>query len=960
MARKRFLLFSAIQPILKHRFAKKEYKFTSFDKIKQRFFAPLRLCVRQIHTLNQQHRKTHLQNIAIFLAFFTLISTLISPVLGRQVIAKETQHPQTFLISQASYALELEQKGKDSYDIGRFAEAAKFWQQAADAYGENDRDNKNKNIINKTKALQSLGLYPEACSQLIQVFTSANLTCEQLINNSNAQTKLLQDIEAKQNSPNKIIGLRLFGEFLQRLGDLKLSPKVLQISLKASKEYPEEKSATLLTLGNIERAIGNKNRDSLDYEKIVNIIKDKDFDKALKIYQPAFNYYQAAATSKSPIITQFQAVMNQLSLIVEMKEWWAEQISKSKENWTQLQDELSNRVKNFLPKIKFHLSKLPQSREAVSAQINFTYTLIRLKSITNQDYFSLPAIAKLLSNAILQARSLGDKQAEAEALSHLASLYELQVSRTENLTEQDKLNLIQAKNLTQQALRLSDNINIDNRQVLYRQRHQLGRILKAEGNIEAALASYAEAWNILQSLREDLVTNNDNQFSFRQNVEPVYREFIDLLLQPKSSKVDFKKLVLRKDIRGAENLGEEYKYQNIEDIARLVMESLQLAELDNFFQEPCSPPVAKPVQIDKIDQKAAVIYPIILENRLEVILSQNGKSSHYSTKVTKKEVNNTLRDLANIIYNKVVEKDSAINIILTPKYEGRKSELDSNQQKIEQLSQKVYDWLIRPLELDQQIETLVFVLDRSFQKIPIAALYDGKNKKYLVENYNLVLNLGQQLKKEPKPLTPENINILAAGVSEERYEREQNFPELKNVEKELMSIENLRVPTKKILNQEFNQRNFQKGMKSLPTVVHLATHGVFSSNREQTFILTGDRSIGIDDFQNLLNPNKDKITNRTIQLLVLSACETALGDDRAALGMAGVVLRSGASSTVASLWPVSDPATALLMEEFYKNLVTLNQKRAQALRNAQRFLLMKSEYNHPFYWAPFVLVGNWN
>lgn len=176
-----------------------------------------------------------------------------------------------------------------------------------------------------------------------------------------------------------------------------------------------------------------------------------------------------------------------------------------------------------------------------------------------------------------------------------------------------------------------------------------------------------------------------------------------------------------------------------------------------------------------------------------------------------------------------------------------------------QLSQKVYDWLIRPLELDQkQIKTLVFVLDRPFQTIPIAALHDGKN--YLVEKYNLVLNLGQQL-IEPKPLKLANIKILAAGVSEPRSERGQNFGELKNVKTELMSIENLGVPTEKILNQTFTKNTFTLKIKSSPTVVHLATHGIFSSNQEQTFILTGDSSIGIDDFQKLLNP-KDRIRNQ--------------------------------------------------------------------------------------------------
>lgn len=229
----------------------------------------------------------------------------------------------------------MEQQGKEYYDIGRFAEAAQVWQQAADAYGQNE-DGKNKNLINKAKALQSLGLYPEACSQLLQVFTSLNLTCEQLINsNQNVRGNFVINTEAKPNSLNKTIGLRLFCEVLQRLGELNMSQKNLEISLLVAEKYPEEKSATLLTLGNLERAKGNENRDRLDYEKIGDFIQNKSNTEALELYNQAFKYYEEAA-HQAPIITQIQSELNQLSLIVEMKECWAEQITKSKKsNWTE-------------------------------------------------------------------------------------------------------------------------------------------------------------------------------------------------------------------------------------------------------------------------------------------------------------------------------------------------------------------------------------------------------------------------------------------------------------------------------------------------------------------------------------------------------------------------------------------------------------------------------------------------
>ncbi|MBW4478400.1 MAG: hypothetical protein KME54_16440 [Tolypothrix brevis GSE-NOS-MK-07-07A] len=293
-----------------------------------------------------------------------------------------------------------------------------------------------------------------------------------------------------------------------------------------------------------------------------------------------------------------------------MQAWWDEQIKKhqdllnrqkdflvkqldtyeeSKQRLGDIQEKLNDndivKVEDLLPKIKYHLGNLLQSREKVYAQINFTHNLIKLKSNTNKDYFSQQKIAKFLFDAIQQARSFGDKQAEAAALSNLARLYELQVSDREKLTKQEQLYLAQAKSFTQEAIKLYSDINVDNRQVLYRQRSQLGRILKAQGNIKAALVSYAEAWNILQSLRGDLVTSADNQFAFRQDVEPVYREFIDLLLQPQISEMDVKNLVLLNNIPGAEKPAKDETSKNLLDIACLVMKPLQLAELGNFFQE---------------------------------------------------------------------------------------------------------------------------------------------------------------------------------------------------------------------------------------------------------------------------------------------------------------------------------------------------------------------------------------
>ncbi|MGA9380519.1 MAG: CHAT domain-containing protein, partial [Phormidium sp.] len=144
-------------------------------------------------------------------------------------------------------------------------------------------------------------------------------------------------------------------------------------------------------------------------------------------------------------------------------------------------------------------------------------------------------------------------------------------------------------------------------------------------------------------------------------------------------------------------------------------------------------------------------------------------------------------------------------------------------------------------------------------------------------------------------------------------------------------------------------------------VIHLATHGQFSSNPEQTFILTWENPINVRNLDNLLrfiNPNTDK----NIELLVLSACETATGDKRAALGLAGVAVKAGARSTLATLWQVKDESTAALMTEFYQQLKNNPQiTKAEALRLAQKKLWdnQKKDWQPPYFWAAYVLIGNW-
>jgi CHAT domain-containing protein len=193
-------------------------------------------------------------------------------------------------------------------------------------------------------------------------------------------------------------------------------------------------------------------------------------------------------------------------------------------------------------------------------------------------------------------------------------------------------------------------------------------------------------------------------------------------------------------------------------------------------------------------------------------------------------------------------------------------------------------------------------------------------------------------------------------VSETEEVEGRKFDPLPNVVGELQQIGSV-VPSELLLNPQFTEANLQQQINSGAfSTVHIATHGKFSSDPEETFILAHNQLLKSNDLNNLLRINSQS-SSSTIELLVLSACETAQGDNRATLGLAGIAVRAGARSTLSTLWQVSDRSTAELMGQFYKELTKPDVAKAEALHQAQ--LAVFKQYKAPFYWAPYVLVGNW-
>jgi CHAT domain-containing protein/predicted negative regulator of RcsB-dependent stress response len=667
-------------------------------------------------------------------------------------------------------------------------------------------------------------------------------------------TQLQPEIQSQPDSMTKVVELRSLGDALQLAGSLPQSRQLLQESLKIAEKLQSPENVSAALF-----SLGNTAR------------VQRNLDDAIA-------FYQQAATIAPNQITKVQAQINQLSLLVSRG-----QVSAARQLFGQIQTQLSS---------------LPPSVASIYARIHLAQSLLKLGEPTPQ------TIAQISATAVQQARDLGDQRALSFALGTLGSVYEH--------TQQWPI----AQDLTQQALNIAQTINAPD--IAYRWHWQLGRLLTKQGNIQNAIAAYDTAVDELQTLRSDLVAvNRDVQFSFKESVEPVYRESVALLLQSYQSD----------------------RQPKILDRARQRMEALQLAELDDFFREACITAQAVPLDtvVDRENPTATIIYPIILPQQLQVIVKiPQQPLRHYAIDKSQAEVEEVIKQIREYI----LEPDRT--------------------EEVELLSQQVYNWLIKPIESDlknSQVDTLVFILDGALRNVPIAALHDGQ--QYLVEKYAVALSLGLQL-IEPKPLIGTKLNVLAAGLVQPPQNFQRQFPPLPGIKSEFHLISQAGVSTTQLLDQEFNSKNLESQVNATPfNILHLATHGQFSSQPEDTYILAADGPINVTQFDSLLR-RRDETQTESLEMLVLSACQTAAGDNRATLGLAGASVKAGARSTVASLWHISDKSTAILIGEFYRQLTQNKVTKAEALRRAQVTLLQKyPNYSRPGFWAPYVLVGNW-
>jgi len=535
---------------------------------------------------------------------------------------------------------------------------------------------------------------------------------------------------------------------------------------------------------------------------------------------------------------------------------------------------------------------LPDSQAKTQLQVYLTQRVRDWWRSTARWAVPPQELAEHLRDGFRSRRDTGDLRTQAHILDALALLYH----------DLDQLDA--AIELEQDAIALASQAQA--REMLAIYHHHLGRLLVATKQTDTALTAYRQAIDQLRTLRQsDALSNAESQRSFQTTVEPIYREAIGLLLQANADQTAIQE-------------------------ARDILEALQLAEIENYFRENCL--TSQPIAVGDIDPQAAILYPIVLPDRLEILLSLPNQTM-----------------LRHTVWQSQTETVAAT--VTARSSLSRSLGIQEQQEALHRL----HRWLIAPFaqRLEQaKIETLVFVLDTPFRTIPMAALFDGQH--YAVERYNIALAPSLQLLATTRP-KPGAFSVFIGGLEAAR----QGFRSLPGVRYEAETIA-AQVSSELRLDEKFTLQRLKEALRySSHPILHLATHGQFGSTPESTFVLAWDGKLDLTAFRDELL-SRDEVRRGAIDLLVLSACETAIGDQLAILGMAGFAVQSGARATIASLWGVSDSATAKQMTFLYEALARQDVTKAAALREAQlKTIALGGDYAKPFYWAPFVLIGHW-
>lgn len=803
--------------------------------------------------------------------------------------------------SSLSQAQQLTQTGHEQLHRGQASAALQTWEAAYQTYYRlNDSEGMAGSLINQSLALQATGSYLEACRTLIQALKLEDWICEnpqlQQLSLDKSQKHLNALLEKEPLMKSQVIGLQNLGDVLRLIGKPEASYFVLQKALLMAGSLRLTSSTLnaqlLLSLGHTERAL---------YAQAKNIYqlidepgaKQEALIKAQSKAQSALELYQKVGVEQSGIALQAQ--LNQVSLLLDLEKLSAAEINVKLEAEIQ---SLQDLIKQLLTKPQ-QFETLPVI-QSIYARLNLAISLIQIdqniklrRLIFSQEENPLSTALLLAKNALFSAQEIDNLRAESYSLGTFGNIY-FYLGK-----------IPEATHYFERAMGLAQSVQAWD--IAYQWQWKLGRLYQLSEKLGKASDAYEAAISSLDQVRGNILSiNPELQFAFKEKVEPVYYEYMELLSFQKRA--------------------------NLEQVTE-VHEKLRIAELENFLQ--CGQlPIFSGKQ--NFQDLSSTIHLIKLGDQVEIILKQS-PNNFYSYTVELKVINEDLNNLLKLSQSQDFIETEKVDFLV--------------------YSQNLYKWLFAPIKKYlPESGNLTFILDSYFYNLPISMLHDGQ--KYLNESYSISIASSSRFWQRQSSLS-KHSRVLLGGISDVSPSFKaplvlKNLKPLPEVKTEIENIKRNTASATELLNPEFTSHNFRKKVENGSfQVIHLSTHAQFSSDPEQNFFLTWDKPFNVKEFKFLL-----KNQYSPIDLLVLSACQTAKGDRRSALGIAGMAAQAGAQSTIATLWLVDADSTAQLMKEFYVGLKN-GMFKTEALRQAQLKLMSNPKYSHPYFWSGFVLVGNW-
>ncbi|WP_254625959.1 CHAT domain-containing protein [Nostoc sp. TCL240-02] len=853
------------------------------------------------------------------------------------------------------------EQGIKDYDAGNFHNAVKHWEDALNQYKNNPSATAVVNE-NLARAYQQIGENKAAIasllaairdygavaniqqvgrmkSELAQVYSNLGqprkaiaLLCGQLADKSQkieCTPDSATQIATKYNDKSgQVAALGILGEAYRLIGNYDQAIKYLRV---AQQLYPAYEFLVLNSLGNAYKSRAQLRELQADSANKAGISsKENEFtQKSIEDYNQAYQYFQKSAklaSDQKQTLAEMRGLLNLIQL--------GSQTNKNKV----INDREFKQSVNDALKV---LELLPDSVTKVYGAIDLAYLQSDAKGTSPFTYcpnkFILPNadVLSLLQKSVSASQNLQDNRLLSYSNGALGHFWECQPKQE-----------IEALQYTQTAIVAADN-KLSAKDSLYLWEWQAGRILDKQNRKEEAIASYQRAFDTLEDIRSDILTaERDVQFDFRDVVRPLYRTLAQSRL----------------DLLGVGAIADERRAKELSEVVKTI-DALKLAELQNYFGNDCILSALNPKQVEELLKDNSVAFKntgflssIILDGKTGMLLQLPNQATKFKWIEDPNQQGKIVS--SNILQQKIAEF---------------RTELVKGQEEFNYdttTAAQLYDWIIRPFAEDikpEKVKTLVFIQDGFLRSVPMAALYDSQQQKYLVETYAIATTPSLRL-TTPKARNRSTQKALILGLTEKATIDGKTFDQLLAVPNEVSAVKSIFPNHTDLIDENFSPENFEKTLdKTTYPIVHIASHAQFGIIPEDTFIVTGkNQKLTISQLENSLRNLTSK--SDSVELLTLTACETAVGDDRATLGLAGVALQVGVKSAIASLWSVSDQSTSELVETFYSNYRNAGMSIAEALQQAQIRMIhakklssegMNPSYDNPAYWAPMIAIGNW-